>query len=338
MRPATCICGRKWGHMPELIDSYKRKIDYLRVSITDRCNLRCVYCMPKEGIKPKPHSEILTYEEIELFAKCAVKVGISRIRLTGGEPLVRRGVVDLVHRLSQISDLKDMSLTTNGILLKDYAKALVDAGLKRINISLDSLEPEVYRRLTRGGDVRKALEGMNAALEVGLDPVKINVVVLRGLNENLKKFAELILEYPVHVRFIEYMPFNQELNYEDRFVSCAEMMEKLKNFGGLEEVSSPLGAGPARYYTFKGAQGTLGFISPVSGHFCSKCNRLRLTADGRLRTCLFSEEEINVKKVLREGSEQRIMELIREALINKPKDRMSIRKASLKRRMSQIGG
>ncbi|MBC7263921.1 MAG: GTP 3',8-cyclase MoaA [Chloroflexi bacterium] len=323
--------------MPVLVDSYQRKIDYLRVSITDRCNLRCVYCMPEEGIQPKPRSEILTYEEIEFFARCAVEVGISKIRLTGGEPLVRKGIVELVRHLSQVPNLQDISLTTNGILLQDYAHPLAEAGLKRINIGLGSLDADVYSRLTRGGDVRRALAGVTAALNAGLDPVKINVVVLRGLNDDLTKFAPFIYEYPIHVRFIEYMPFNQGL--EDRFVPCVEMMEQFQIFGGLNEIAPPTGAGPARYYTLKGALGTIGFISPISGHFCSRCNRLRLTADGQLRTCLFSDEEIDVRAALRQGaSAQTIVELIREALVNKPKDRISVREASLKRRMSQIGG
>lgn len=323
--------------MPVLVDSYQRKIDYLRVSITDRCNLRCVYCMPEEGIQPKPRSEILTYEEIEFFAKCAVEVGISKIRLTGGEPLVRKGIVELVRRLSQIPNLQDISLTTNGVLLQDYANSLAEAGLTRINIGLSSLDAGVYYRLTRGGDVKKALAGVTAALDAGLDPVKINVVVLRGLNDDLTKFAPLIFEYPIYVRFIEYMPFNQGLG--DRFVSCAEMMEQFKILGELHEVAPPRGAGPARYYTLKGALGTIGFISPISGHFCSSCNRLRLTADGQLRTCLFSDEEIDVRTALRQGaSAQQVVGLIREALVNKPKDRISIQEASLKRRMSQIGG
>jgi len=295
--------------------------------------------MPEEGVKPKPRSEILTYQEIEFFARCAVQTGISKIRLTGGEPLVRKGVVELVRHLAQIPGLKDMSLTTNGILLKDYAQALVDAGLKRVNISLDSLDPEVYHHLTRLGELGRVLEGMKTALQVGLHPVKINVVVLRGLNDDLEQFARLIFEYPVHVRFIEYMPFNQELNNQDAFVSCREMKEKLGRLGRLVKATPPLGAGPAKYYTLKGALGTLGFISPISGHFCPQCNRLRLTADGQLRTCLFSNEEIDVKTVLRQGaSEQDVIELIKEALRNKPRDRFAVHEVSFNRKMCQIGG
>lgn len=334
--------------MPDLVDPFKRKIDYLRLSITDRCNLRCIYCMPLKVYNPggsptrggmtwKSHDEILTYEEIALFARYAVQAGISKIRLTGGEPLIRRDVVGLVGDLCAIPDVKDISLTTNGLLLADYVDDLVKAGLRRVNISIDSLKPDVYRRITRGGDLERVLDGLEAVLKAPLHPVKVNVVVLRGINDDLGDFIELAYNRPVHVRFIEYMPFNEEIG-QDYFVSCSEMRRRIEGLGEFEEILSPPGAGPARYLKLKGALGTLGFISPMSGHFCSRCNRLRLTAEGKLRTCLFSDEEVDVREVLRRGAgEEEVVKLIGETLAKKPRDRFSARR-DFQRRMFQIGG
>lgn len=324
--------------MAELIDNHNRKIDYLRISITDRCNLRCLYCMPPEGAKWKTHEEILSYEEIILFARAAVEAGISRIRLTGGEPLVRKDAVNLVHSLCQIPGLRDLSLTTNAVLLKEYASPLARAGLKRVNISIDSLDPEVYKRLTRGGSLKAAMQGMKTALAVGFNPVKINAVVLRGVNDDFKAFVDLVREYPVHVRFIEHMPFNKEIDPKT-FISSKEMRQRIEELGKLEPANPPVGAGPAKYFYLKDALGTIGFISPISRHFCFSCNRLRLTADGRLKVCLFSEEEIDVRTLLRRnpGMEE-IKGLILNALLTKPRERQSLAVLKLRRGMSQIGG
>lgn len=323
--------------MPELVDVHNRRIDYLRVSVTDRCNLRCIYCMPDKGVKLKLHKDILTYEEIATFATYAVQAGISKIRLTGGEPLIRKDVVQLVSFITSIPNLKDLSLTTNGLLLAEYVSELVKAGLKRINVSIDSLDASVYRYITRIGEVGQAKHGLESALAAGLDPIKINVVAIKGINDDLKDFVRLTFEFPVHVRFIEYMPFNEEIK-GNCFISCDEMMNTLRRFGAMEEVSSPGGAGPAKYFKMKKALGTLGFISPMSSHFCPQCNRLRLTADGRLRTCLFSDEEIDVRPYLRDGnSSEKIKELIKFALSRKPKDHVSLRK-DFERKMFQIGG
>ncbi len=323
--------------MPELVDKFNRKIDYLRISVTDRCNLRCIYCMPGEGIEFKSHQDILTYEEITIFARHAVQAGISKIRLTGGEPLVRRDIVKLIEYLSSIPDLKDMSLTTNGVLLVEFLSDLVKAGLKRINISIDSLDDSIYQHITRVGDVNRVKKGLESALRAGLNPVKVNVVVLKGINDDLKDFVKLTFDLPAHVRFIEYMPFSENIK-SDFFVSCETMRKSLKNYGILEEASLPQGAGPARYFKIKGALGTLGFISPMSNHFCAECNRLRLTADGRLRTCLFSDEEIDLRDYLRgEATAQEIEKLIRETLSRKPKDHLVHQKEFI-RRMYQIGG
>lgn len=324
--------------MAELIDNHNRKIDYLRVSITDRCNLRCLYCMPPEGAKWKTHEEILSYEEIILFARAAVEAGISRIRLTGGEPLVRKDAVNLVHSLYQIPGLRDLSLTTNAVLLKEYASPLARAGLERVNISIDSLDAEAYRRLTRGGSLKAAMQGMKTALAVGFNPVKINAVVLRGVNDDFRPFVDLVREFPVHVRFIEHMPFNKEIDPKT-FISSKEMRQRIEELGSLEPANPPVGAGPAKYFYLKDALGTIGFISPISRHFCLSCNRLRLTADGRLKVCLFSQEEVDVRTLLRKNpGQEEIKSLIRDALLRKPRERESLAVLELKRAMSQIGG
>lgn len=323
--------------MTELHDTYNRKIDYLRLSITDRCNLRCTYCMPEEGVSAKPHTNILSYEEILAFAHLAVKAGITRIRLTGGEPLVRKGVVELVSQLNAINGLEEVSITTNGVLLERYARDLYEAGLRRLNISIDSLDPAVYAKLTRWGQLEQALAGMRAALDCGMNPVKVNAVVLKGVNEDIRPFAQLTRDFPVHVRFIEYMPAFYEENSSD-FISGEQIEAKILSLGSIEKTQSPGGAGPARYFKLTGAKGTLGLIGSSKGHFCDSCNRLRLTADGKLRTCLFSDREIDLLPALRGGSPRDLMDLINKALREKPKDRFAKREGKVGRKMSQIGG
>jgi GTP 3',8-cyclase len=345
-------------------DALGRRIDYLRIAITDRCNLRCIYCMPEEGVAWKPRDSILTFEEIERFARIAVGEGISKIRLTGGEPLVRAGVVDFVRRLRELTEIESIALTTNGTLLPRFAEELVGAGLSRVNVSLDSLDPEVYSRMTRGGRLGDALAGIDAALGAGMSPVKLNVVVVRSLQQDLLGFARMTLDRPLHVRFIEYMPVGDDAEIGDAgegaacagdsegfhwtlddHVPSAETLESLSaatdasGLGRPEAVArddAPGGWGPARYYRLPGAQGTLGVISPLSAHFCKECNRLRLTADGQLRTCLFSDEEIDVRTVLRTGTDDDVRELIKGALESKPESH-NMRIGTL-RRMSQIGG
>ncbi len=292
-------------------------IDYLRISITDRCNLRCVYCMPAEGVEAVPHEEILSFEEMELFAHAAVSAGIERIRLTGGEPLVRKGAPDFVRMLSAIDDRLKISLTTNGTLLDRFAGELKSAGLRRVNISLDTMDPDAYREMTRVGDLDSALRGLKAAIEAGLEPVKVNCVVLKGFNDDPAPFAELAREYPVHVRFIEYMPY-----FDDRkdkwYVPSDVIRERLSSIGRLEEVASPEGWGPATYVRLPGSEGTIGFISPVSCHFCPTCNRLRISADGRMRTCLFEMDGVDVKQAIRGGADPlRLREIIEGQLERK---------------------
>lgn len=340
-------------------DGYGRTIDYLRISITDRCNLRCVYCMPQGGVDPKAHDAILTFEEIERFAEAAVRAGISKIRLTGGEPLVRKGVVDHVRRLHELIGDGSIALTTNGTLLPRFAEDLASAGLTRVNISLDSLDPEVYARITRGGRLDEALAGIEAAFSAGFAPVKLNVVVVRSLEQDLGAFARMTLERPLHVRFIEYMPVGADAAEgggcagdstpqhwtRDDHVPADEILASVSaageadGLGLLEAVArddAPGGWGPARYYRFAGAQGTVGVITPLSHHFCGECNRLRLTSDGKLRTCLFCDDEIDVRTVLRQGDATDLDAVIVAALAAKPESHEM--RIGTVRSMSQIGG
>ncbi|MCL5291961.1 MAG: GTP 3',8-cyclase MoaA [Actinobacteria bacterium] len=323
--------------MSELYDGFNRRIDYLRLSITDRCNLRCTYCMPEEGIEERPHGDILSYEELETFTTGAVGAGISKVRVTGGEPLVRKDAVDLIAMLAALPNLNDVSLTTNGVLLEEHAADLAKAGLARVNISIDSLDPAVYRKLTRWGRVDRALSGLRKALEVGLEPVKVNAVLLRGVNDDPSDFIKLTYDYPVHVRFIEHMPIGKSKAWSpEDFVSIGELKESLARYGKLEESAGPVGAGPATYLKFKEALGTVGFISPISRHFCDECNRLRLTPDGRLRVCLFSDEEMDVRPAIWQG-EAAVKAVIAKALKTKPKEHAT-ELQSFKRLMFQIGG
>lgn len=336
-------------------DAHGRTIDYLRISVTDRCNLRCVYCMPPEGVEWKPPLDILSFEEIERFAAIAVSEGIGKIRLTGGEPLVRKGLVDHIRRLREITGIESIALTTNATLLPRYAEQLRDAGLSRINISLDSLDADVYTEITRGGRLADALAGIDAAIDAGFHPVKLNVVVVRSLNQDLSAFARLAIDRPLHVRFIEYMPVGDAVEAGGRghggcwseadHVPADEILDTLADslerdgLGMLVPAGpggGPEGWGPARYFTLEGALGTLGVISPLSRHFCGECNRLRLTADGRLRPCLFSDMELDVRVALREGDENAVRDVIRTALHDKPETHEQRR--GTVRRMSQIGG
>lgn len=323
--------------MADLIDPFRRRIDYLRLAVTDRCNLRCIYCMPPQGIPHLPHEDILTYEEILRFLAVAVRAGIGKVRITGGEPLVRRDLSFLVEGIAGRWPELDISLTTNGALLSRYARDLAAAGLKRVNVSMDSTDPEVYAEITRGGDLGKVLEGIEAALEVGLDPVKVNVVMLRHVNDELEEFLALAERLPVHVRFIEYMSPCGHCD-ESFYVSSAVLEERLLKLGAEEADRPPVGGGPARYFRVPGIAGLIGFISPVSSHICSRCNRLRLTADGRMRPCLFSTREVDVRSLLRSGAgEEDILEAVRRCLKEKPRDHGGFRRGA-GRTMSQIGG
>jgi cyclic pyranopterin phosphate synthase len=327
-------------------DPHRRAIRYLRVSVTDRCNLRCVYCMPSAGVPARGHDEILRYEEIEQVVRAAAALGIHKVRLTGGEPLARLRLVDLVRMLSAIPGIDDLSMTTNGILLSRYAADLKRAGLKRVNVSLDTLRPERYRQITRRGDLADALSGIEAAGRAGLDPVKINAVIIRGLNaDEVIDLAYRTVSDGWHVRFIEWMPVGESIagagEWEDGMVTAHEMRSQIEAaLGPLTPASMRAGAGPARYYRLPGARGTVGFISALSEHFCDTCNRLRLTADGKLRPCLFSSHEIDLRTPLRAGAgEAEIEALLAQAIAAKPKGHhLREHEAVHDRTMSQIGG
>jgi cyclic pyranopterin phosphate synthase len=302
-----------------MIDPFGRRVEYLRISVTDKCNLRCVYCMPEEGLPWLKKDQLLTYEEIRAIIQVMAPMGLRRIRLTGGEPLVRKNLPRLVDLLASISGIEEVSLTTNGVLLKELAKPLKNAGATRVNISLDSFRPERVDALARRkGTFERVLEGLEAAEKAGLEPIKINVVLIRGKNDDeIADFAEVTRGRPWHVRFIEIMPTssNLELSAND-FFSCQEALERLKELGELEPVAGPEGNGPAAYFRFPGARGTVGVITPMSHNFCEGCNRLRLTADGQLRPCLFGEIQTNLRDPLRAG--ENLVPLIENTLRIKP--------------------
>jgi GTP 3',8-cyclase len=303
-----------------LKDDFERTIDYMRVSVTDRCNLRCVYCMPSGGLKFLEHKDILRYEEITRILRVAVDTGVRKVRITGGEPLMRKNITGFIKMIKNIGGIHQLSLTTNGILLERYADELADAGLDRVNVSLDSLKPERYMEITRGGELEAVLRGIEAAGRAGLTPIKINMVPIRGLNDDeIGDFAKITLSAPYQVRFIEFMPFvTEDMWNREKFISSGEIQFALEQIGTLIPVQMKK-AGPAQYFRFDGAAGVIGFISPISNHFCRECNRLRLTADGKLRPCLFSETEIDLKSTLRSnGSDKEIRRLIELSIAVKP--------------------
>lgn len=305
--------------MTGLSDSFQRPINYLRISVTDRCNLRCIYCMPPGGIYLLSHRDILTYEEIYTIAKAAAELGINKVRITGGEPLVRSGLPKLIQMLAHIAAIDDISLTTNGTLLGGYAAELKQAGLRRVNVSLDTLKPDKFKIITGGNNLGDVLEGIEVARSVGLNPVKLNMVVMSGINDDeLLNFAIKTINEGWHVRFIELMPFAGE-GTVTQFVSVSDMRRRLEQLGELEPCLPSIGNGPAKYFRFPQATGTIGFITSVSEHFCFHCNRLRLTADGKLRPCLLAEDEIDLKQPLRNGiSSVGLKQLIEEAVASKP--------------------
>ena len=329
-------------------DRFGRTLDYLRVSVTDRCNLRCVYCMPPAGVLPKPRDAILHSEEIARMVQAAAGIGFRTIRLTGGEPLVRKDMLGLVRRLTTIPGIEQITMTTNATLLGSYAKDLEKAGLTRVNISLDSLRPERFRRITRQGNLETVWQGIQAAEAAGLAPLKINMVVVRGFNDDeVVDFARLTLEHPWHVRFIEVMPVAGVSDWgtdmpdmDKRLIPAAEIRQRIQTFGTLSVDAGPRGNGPARYYRLPHAQGTLGFISPISEHFCNSCNRMRLTADGHLRPCLFSDDGVHCKPALADGASlSDLQSLIRQASAMKPKRRSRLSGEPVNEiGMSLIGG
>ncbi len=302
----------------QLIDNYGRKINYLRLSVTDRCNMRCSYCMPETGVPKLGHADILSYEQLFLLAQAAISLGIEKIRVTGGEPLVRKGVIDFLARLSDLSGLKQLVLTTNGLLLPEMAGDLQRAGVQRLNISLDSLRPEVFAKVTRRDDLDKVLAGIAAAEQVGL-PIKINMVAMRGINDaELDDFAAMTLERNCSVRFIEYMPAIKADNWQQLVIPGEEILTRLaEKFSYAPVVKGEL-AGPARDYKIDGAQGTIGVITALSGHFCQDCNRIRITATGKARSCLFSDHEDDLAAMLAAGNMAAIQKALAVLVAAKP--------------------
>ncbi len=318
-------------------DTYRRNINYLRISVTDLCNLRCKYCMPESGVDKIQHCEVLSIEEIIKIAKESAKLGIRKVRITGGEPLVRKGIIDLVKGISEIEGIEDVAMTTNGLLLKKYGKELKEAGLNRVNISIDSLDPDKYRKITRGGEVRQVLEGIEEALKLGLHPIKLNTVIIGGENEaDIPNLMNLTKIYPIDVRFIELMPIGEASTWsKEHFISNEEVRNRVPELVPLnQEIGSP-----AKYYKLPGAKGRVGFIDPISSHFCAECNRLRVTFDGKLKPCLHSSQEIDLLPALREGKES-LNKLLKEAVNSKPEKHLLDTEdyEAVTRNMSQIGG
>ncbi len=304
----------------KLIDRCNRKLNYLRISITDRCNLRCIYCVPYDFIPKLPHKEILSYEEILRIIRIGVCLGISKVRITGGEPLVRKGVYGFLKRLTKIEGLLDISLTTNGVFLKDNINKIKSAGIKRINISLDTLNRKKYRKITGYDFFDQVWEGIELAHKMGFDPVKLNVVPLKGINDDeLTDIAALSIDYPFHIRFIEYMPMGTNQMESDHHLLFPEIKKRIHQFGKLIPVEKDMNDGPAERFKFESAKGEIGFIRPISQHFCNTCNRLRLTASGQLRPCLMSDVQVDLKTRLRKGcSDVELADIFLKAVRLKP--------------------
>ncbi len=304
-----------------LQDSHKRRINYLRLSVTDRCNLRCTYCMPAEGMKFFSREELLSRAEIMTIARTAVQLGIRKIRVTGGEPLVRPDIVELLTELGGLPELERLVLTTNGLRLGSLVEKLYDAGVSGANISIDSLNPDLYREVTRGGDLKQCLAGIDASVKAGLR-TKINIVVMAGVNDHeAADFVRYAMDHPVAVRFIEYMPTRGRDQENKYTLPTAELLERLSKITDLEPINPSGGltlAGPARNFRIPGGQGTIGVISPVSCHFCEDCNRIRITSTGLARGCLFHETGLDLKPWLRSGDDAGLAEAMRRVVNDKP--------------------
>ena len=305
-----------------LIDKCDRHLNYLRISITDRCNLQCRYCVPRELIPKLSHADILTYEEILRVVRVATRLGISKVRVTGGEPLVRKGVYRFLKLLAATEGLKDVSLTTNGVLLAENLEKIQAAGISRINISLDTLSPAKYRDITGFDEFDRVWRGIEKAYKMGFYPIKLNIVALKGINDTeLIEMAQLSFRYPFHIRFIEYMPIGQSDFKPDTLLLAPEIKSRISAIGKLIPVQGAEHDGPAQRYKFEQAKGEIGFIAALSQHFCNKCNRLRLTASGQLRPCLLSDHQEDLKVHLRQGcSDQEIADIFFTAVKHKPSD------------------
>lgn len=341
-----------------LVDQFSRTISYLRLSLTDRCNLRCIYCMPEEDQDPDSkvktgkflqHAELLSYEELLRVVRLTVSQGMNKLRLTGGEPLVRKGILEFIHQLAQLDGLSEIRLTTNGVLLAEYAERLYTEGVRHINVSLDTLMRQKFKQITGRDYFTRVWDGLQAARRLGFR-IKLNVVAMRGVNDGeFRDFARLALEQPFQVRFIEFMPVGDKNSWQkEKFISSEEIKLLIAELGSLTPYQRSYGEGPARMYNFEGKDGrtgSIGFISPISHHFCDKCNRLRLTSEGRLRACLLSDRETDLKTLLRHGAtDQQLVDAIRQTITNKPQghtlqqDLLGADRQTCSGRMSRIGG
>ena len=317
-----------------MIDRLGRNITYLRISLTDKCNLRCRYCMPEEGVCKRAHHEMMNEDEVVTAVEVAAALGIHKIRLTGGEPLVKRNIVSICRRVASVEGITEVCLTTNGILLPQLGKQLKEAGVNRLNLSLDTLDPEKYAHITRIGKLEQFQAGLEAALEAGFEKVKINAVLIGGFNDDeIEDLAHLTMEYPVDMRFIELMPIQDHDEFgEEAYVPYSRVLEKLP-----EAKPMPQDGGVAKLYRLPGAKGNIGLISPVSAHFCGECNRIRLTADGKLKPCLHAPDEFSIKGLDFEGMKQ----VFEQAIRNKPAwhgDLDALHRSQAGRNMNEIGG
>ncbi len=334
-------------HAAELVDSFARTISYLRLSLTDRCNLRCRYCMPEdkeEGLQMLQHEDLLSYEELLHVVNIVVGMGMNKLRLTGGEPLVRKGVMGFIGSLAAIEGLEEIRLTTNGVLLAEKAAGLYDAGIRKLNISLDTMRPDRFKDITGVDLFHKVWQGIETAEAIGFD-IKLNVVAMKGVNDDeFADFAKLAVEKPFQVRFIEFMPVGSRSTWEkDSYISSKELQRIIGSMGRLEPLAGCRMDGPARVYSLTmddGRTGKVGFISPISHHFCDTCNRLRLTSAGTLRACLLHDREADLKSLLRQGaSDEELRSLIRQTILDKPKGHtLADDPARCSGQMSRIGG
>ena len=314
-----------------MTDGFGRKIDYLRISVTDLCNLRCVYCMPEKGIEKRPHQDILSIEELVLAAQAAADCGVTKIRVTGGEPLVRNGIVDLVRGICAIPGLREVCMTTNGVLLPRFARDLKEAGLTRLNVSLDTLDPDKYAAITRVGRLEDVMAGLDAAAEAGFTGTKINAVLMGGVNEDeLARLVELTRERELELRFIELMPIGECAGWDrSRFIPGETVLRAMP---ALESVGQ---SGVARLYQVPGWKGRVGLIDPLSHRFCDQCNRIRITADGKIKPCLHSAGEFDLKGLDRAG----MREVLRRAIESKPgRHSLAEQGSESARNMNEIGG
>ncbi len=325
----------------QLTDSLGRNINYLRLSVTDRCNMRCFYCMPKEGVEKKPHESVLSYEELLLIAETAVGLGIEKIRITGGEPLVRAGIIGFLEKLALIPGLRHLALTTNGLLLEKLAANLFNAGVQRLNVSLDSLNPETFGEITRGGDLKRVLAGLDAAEWAGFPPPKINCVIMRGVNDGeILDFVEMTRTRGNSIRFIEYMPAVKDDEWQRYSIPGEEILQRISAHHSLETIDKGPFSGPSRDFRIPGARGSIGIITAVSGHFCSECNRIRVTSTGQAKGCLFSDGKTDLIPWLRPPDREGLAKVLESIVSTKP-ERHEISRDGYTHKnftMSQVGG